>query len=142
MFLGFLPSWIGDLLTIILAALGLPSIILFLLGRRNANRHLNVEEGSLKVDEFDAIKGGYKDLWDASKKDAASAKADADAARADAATARLEATEAKKSAQGAEASVRKLYTLITTIVKKNDLTLSADDLAILEQTRPRDLRRR
>lgn len=140
-FLGFLPSWVGDLLTIVAIAVGLPGVILFLLNRRNANRHLNVEEGTLKVDEFGAIKSGYEGLWQAAQADAAAARADATAARKDADNARQSAEEANSHAAHAEESVRKLHTLIMSIVRRNKLELDEEQLRILEETKPRPLRR-
>lgn len=55
MFLGLLPDWVGDLLTIVAVAVGLPGLLLWVLGRKDANRKLNVEEGTLKKSEFDSI---------------------------------------------------------------------------------------
>jgi len=61
---GLLPDWVGDTLTIIATVLGLPGIILFLLSRKQANRKLEVEEGGLTVDQFNAALPAYKDLLD------------------------------------------------------------------------------
>ena len=55
LFLGVFPAWVGDLLSILGAPAILLAIVVWVLGRRDANRRLEVDEGTLKKTEFDSF---------------------------------------------------------------------------------------
>jgi hypothetical protein len=78
MFLGFLPAWVGDLSSI----LGVPAIVIavlmWALGRRDANRKLDVDEGALKRSEFDSFTEAQNKALEGARKEAHDAKIEAD----------------------------------------------------------------
>lgn len=78
MFSGLLPDWIVDLSSI----LGLPAIVIavlmWALGRRDANRKLIVEEGTLKRSEFDSFTEAQNRALEAARAEARAAKVEAD----------------------------------------------------------------
>jgi hypothetical protein len=55
LFLGVLPDWVGQFLSVLGAPAILLAIVVFILGRKQANRKLDVDEGTLKRSEFDSF---------------------------------------------------------------------------------------
>jgi hypothetical protein len=78
MFLGFLPAWVGDLSSV----LGVPAIVIavlmWALGRRDANRKLDVDEGALKRSEFDSFTEAQNKALEGARKESHDAKVEAD----------------------------------------------------------------
>jgi hypothetical protein len=124
---GFLPDWVGDTLTLIALVLGTPGIILYLLGRKDANRKLVVDEGGLTVDQFNAALPAYKDLLDRSNKDR------------DAAISKM--GEYKVELDNIRDNQERLVKLFLSVVARSNITLTADERAELEATRPKSFRR-
>jgi predicted nucleic acid-binding Zn-ribbon protein len=59
---------IGAIGGLVAVVFGTPSIILFLLNRKNANKKLELEEGTLGVAQFEAQTNAYKDLLNRANK--------------------------------------------------------------------------
>lgn len=128
-FLGFLPDWIGDLLSV----LGLPAVILafivWLLGRRDANRRLTVDEGTLKKSEFDSFTEAQREQLKISQQEAKDAKAEADD-NAD----RVDTLE--DLYDNMRDVIHRLRNLFRKVVAKTGYTMTAEEIAEFEATKP------
>lgn len=122
MFLGIMPDWVGDTLSVLGPALGLPAIISIILTRRNANRKLQVEEGGLKVSEFEALRTAYRE-------DRLEAEATAD-------TLRNEINGLRDDLDAFREMVRSLRSLFQRVVTRAEVTLTAGEQREFEATRP------
>lgn len=129
LFLGVFPAWVGDLLSI----LGLPAILLvavtFLLNKKQANRKLNVDEGTLKRSEFDSFTEAQNKALEGARKEAQDAKDESDA-NAD----RLDVMD--DLYDGMRDIVFRLRTLFQKVVKNTGYTMTKEDLAEFEATKP------
>jgi len=134
-----------------------PTIILFLLGRKGANKKLEIEQGALTVDQFNAALPAYKDLLN--RADAA-AKVANDAAAVSQLAARSALDELQtykaeresilsevkelrqaKEDQGEEltktnSNLEKLRALFTSYVARVGIPLTREEEAIFEDTKP------
>lgn len=57
-------EWVRNIATLLALISGPPSIILWALNRKGANKKLEIEEGGLGVQQFNALMSGYKDQLD------------------------------------------------------------------------------
>lgn len=121
------PGWVGDLLSIAGPALGLPAIVSIILTRRNANRKLEVEEGGLKVSEFEALRAAYK-------QDRQEAEAENDRLHRDIDALRDDLDHFRDI-------LRSLRSLFQRVVIRTNVTLTAEEQREFEATRP-PIRRR
>jgi hypothetical protein len=122
MFGSLLPDWIGDAVTLIAVALGLPGIILHLLSRKGANRKLQIDEGGLSVQVFNAQNAGYKDLLDRAERTAREA------------TGTVE--EFKTELRNVNNRLNKMYAFLSRIIYKNDIELNDEEKAEFEAVNP------
>lgn len=133
---GLLPDWVGDTLTIIAAVLGLPGIILFVLTRKQANRKLEVEEGGLTVDQFNAALPAYKDLLDRAneeRKEAVDEKKDA-VRRVETLT--LELRETRDEVDDLEDRLVLAVELIESFVSRSEIQFTPEDHRKLARIKP------
>lgn len=121
--MGFLPAGVGDALSLVAMVLGLPGIILYFLNKNQANRKLVVEEGGLTVEQFNAALPAYRDLLD---------RANADRKVA------IETMETYKTEwDDVMAKQDRILQLLSRIVARGNITLTPEEVAELEATRPR-----
>jgi hypothetical protein len=129
MFLGFLPEWVGDLSSV----LGLPAIVLailvYVLGRRNANRKLDVEEGTLKKSEFDSY-------TEAQRRDLADARAETTAAEGKAAEALDRLDQMEEVYDQMREIIHKLRALVRKLINRTKYEMSPEEWKEFEQTKP------
>jgi predicted component of type VI protein secretion system len=129
MFLGFLPAWVGDLSSI----LGIPAIVIavlmWALGRRDANRKLIVEEGSLKKSEFDSFTAAQNIALSDARKEAAEAKAEVDALGD-----RLDLMDSLYDQM--RETIMWLRTFVRKLVARTSYTMDPDEAAEFEMTKP------
>ena len=125
---GFLPEWVGDTLSLLALVTGLPAILLWFLNRKDANRKLKVEEGGLTVSQFNAALPAYQDMLNR-----------ADAERKEAVRLSLEYKEELNEVREKQ---DRLIQLITALVARTGIVLTAAEIEELEATRPRPFRRR
>lgn len=122
-----------EVIATISSFMGFPAIVLavivWVLGRRNANRKLVVEEGTLKKSEFDSY-------TEAQRKDLADAKAETEAAEGKA----QEALDRVDVMEGVYDEMRdiiyRLRSLVRKLITKTGYEMSAEELAEFEQTKP------
>lgn len=120
--MGPLPDWVRDGLSLVALIFGTPGIILFLLGRKGANRKLIVEESGVTVDQFNAALPAYKDLLDRANKDR------------DEALAKL--SEYKEELDDVRDKQNRLIRLIFTVAARGDLELTPNEQSELEASKP------
>lgn len=129
LFLGVLPGWLGDLLSI----LGLPAILLAvvvaLLGRKNANRKMVVDEGTLKKTEFDSFTEAQNKEMQRLAQESKDNKAEADEALD-----RIDTLD--ELYDGMRDIVFRLRSLLQRIITKSNYTMTAEELAEFEATKP------
>lgn len=136
LFLGFLPEWVGQLSSI----LGLPAIIIAILvwalGRRDANRKLVVDEGTLKKTEFEAVTSEYDNLLKSSQADAAAAKTDAKAAKdeADSVSDRLDIMDGLYDEM--RDIIMSLRGIVQKLMRKTNYEMTQVELTEFEATKP------
>jgi hypothetical protein len=128
-FLGVFPAWVGDLLSI----LGLPAILLalvvYILGRKQANRKMDVDEGTLKKTEFDSFTDAQTKemqrlaLESRANKDEADENAD-----------RIDTLD--ELYDGMRDIVFRLRSLLQKIIAKTGYQMTPAELAELEATKP------
>lgn len=124
---GIFPDWVGDTLTLVAMVFGTPGLILFFLGRKDANRKLQVDEGGLTVEQFNAALPAYKDLLDR----ASSGKKEAED----------KLKEYDKRFEEVEKRQEELVSIFVRILRKNNITLTESELGELEHTQPNFKRR-
>lgn len=120
--LSLIPDWLGDSISLIALAAGVPGIILFLLNKKGANRKLQIEEGGLSVQVFNAQNAGYKDLLD---------RADRTATEA---TNKVE--EFKEELKDITGKLNRMYAFVSRIIYKNDIELNDEEKAEFERISP------
>lgn len=129
MFLGVFPAWVGDLLSVF----GLPAILLLivqqLLQRKQANRKLVVDEGTLKRSEFDSFTTAQNDALEGARQEIKDAKADAREAN-DHADRLDDAFEAMREA------FYRLRSWARKTLENHHVELTAEELAEFEATKP------
>lgn len=134
MFLGVLPQWIGDILSV----LGLPAIllavVLFLLNRKDANRKLEVEEGSLKRSEFDSITNEYSELYKT-----ADARATAAESKADSAMSRV--GELNDEVVDLRDMIHQLRSLFRRVLNRNNIQMTSAEQEEFDRIKPPPRRR-
>jgi len=128
-FLGFLPSWIGDLSSV----LGLPAIVLavivFLLNRRGANRRLVVEEGTLKKSEFESFTVAQNTALEGARKEIKEAKDEADYV-----SDRLDVMDELYDQM--RESIMWLRSYVRKITSRSSYVMSVEEQAEFEMTKP------
>lgn len=124
-------------------AIGLPSIILWLLNRKNANKKLDIEEGGLDVSVFAEQRQAYSDLLRASQEAtakatvaASSAQAAADAALAEAAAYKQERETLVDTVREQGDKLERLRKLFQSYVERVGVPLTEDELEEFEATKP------
>lgn len=130
LFLGVLPKWIGDLLALLGTVLGLPAIILFFLGKNNANRALKVDESGAEVSEFEALRKAYKD-------DKAEAETKRIAAELKAEGVQRELEEVRGEVDHLRTDVGILRRLINGFVRRYKITMTDEERTDFDSTKPR-----
>lgn len=129
MFLGFLPAWVGDLSSV----LGLPAIALAVLvwwlGRKGANRKLEVEEGTLKKSEFDSLTAAQDKAIERAQAEAKEAKEEADEVRD-----RLDIMDELYDQM--RETIIWLRGFVRKLVRTTGYVMDAKELVEFEQTRP------
>lgn len=105
----------SNVISVLAVAVGGPSLLLWRLGRKDANRKLTVEEGGLGVSRFNAIAEAYQDQLD----------------RADARITTLEGV-----LRGVMAKLSGLHRLVTRYAERTGVAMTPDELIELETTRP------
>lgn len=130
LWLGVLPKWVGDLFALAGPVLGIPAIILFLLGKNNANRSLQVDESGAEVSEFEALRKAYKE-------DKAEAEAKRIAAELKSEGVSNELASVHEEVNELRSDVGILRRLITSLVRRNRITMTDDERRDFEATKPR-----
>lgn len=150
----------GELITAILIA-SIPgtaiAVVSALLGRKNANRKMIVEEGALETTKFDSITAKYEDLLERSEaatadhkasaeeakaaaveasKAAASAQAAADAALAEAAEYKKERETLVNTVADQGEKLERLRVLFEKVIARNNIVLTTEELEEFEATKP------
>lgn len=150
-------SIFATVVSVIAAAIGLPGLILFFLNRKDANRKLDLEAGSLTVDQFQAQTAAYQDLLDRAN----SALSEANAKLAEAVTqidnfkeereelqrkvsdleravSSLEKSDTEKTQQLTDTNTKldRLRTLFTSVVDRAKIELTYEEQRIFEETHP------
>lgn len=142
---------------------GTPAIILFFLNRKNANKKLDIEEGTLGVAQFEAQTNAYKDLLNRSEASLANANKTA-AGYADElqsykkeretlmATVKkqgkeidtLKASDKSKSGELADTrnKLERLRTLFLAYVERTGIPMTPEENKIFEDTLPKELFRK
>src|SRR5690606_13844820 len=125
----FLPEWVGNLSSI----LGLPAIVIavltWLLGRRDANRRLVVEEGTLKKSEFDSFTEAQSKALERAEKEAKDAKQEADEAND-----RLDVMD--ELYEQMRESIHRLRSLVRRVIQKTEYVMTPEERAEFESTKP------
>lgn len=131
---GIFPDWVGDTLSLIAVVVGTPGLILWFLGRKDANRKLVVEEGGLTVEQFNAALPAYKDLLDRSNKER-----DAAIEREEALTKDFKAYRDETSATVADLKTGQqgLRRLVLKLIAQHEYQPTDEEREILEMTAPR-----
>lgn len=129
MFLGFLPNWVGDVASILSLPAILVAIVTWLLGRKDANRKLIVEEGSLKKSEFDSFTEAQNAALNAARAEASAAKREADEAND-----RLDLMD--DLYDGMREAIHRLRSLVRKVVANASYQMTKDELAEFEATKP------
>lgn len=134
MILDFLPPWLAN--TLILAAflLGGTSPLWLFLQRKDANRKLVVEEGSLDVSQFDALTKTYQDLLTRANNATAAAVAEVEKSQKAREDMQAEFEELR-------ASQHQLRDLFRRVVARSNITLTPDEQREFDATKPRPRRR-
>jgi Mg2+ and Co2+ transporter CorA len=142
---GFLPGWVGDVLTLAAFVLGPSGFVWAFLQQKGANRRLKVDEitaestvkvqeGALTVDQFNAALPAYKDLLDRSNHDRDEAIDKMEQMEKDH---KSEVAKYKRELSTVNANQRRLIRLLRSIVKQNNIILTEEQLAELETTQPK-----
>lgn len=136
-----LPGWVGDTISLVSLAIGAPALILWLLGRKDANRKLNVEEGGLTVDQFNAALPAYQGLLTDVRAELATSKAETATVVAQLEEAEGVIEDVRDEVYVLHNSVIKLRELISRLISKHHFVLTPEELDELEQTKPGPLKR-
>lgn len=126
---GILPDWVGDSLSLLALVLGTPGVVLFFLGRKGANRKLEVEEGGLSVTVFNAQTAAYKDLLDRANTRAANAEKEAKEANE-----KIDALQQEYAHMNSK--INRLYNLFNRVLARNKIILTEEERTELEETKP------
>lgn len=126
---GFLPAWASDLMVIGAFLLGPSGLIWAILQSRGANRHLVVEEGTLKKSEFDSITQAQSKLLEDARAEAAAAKREADEAND-----RLDTMDELYDQM--RDVVHRLRSLFRRVVSKSGYSMTDSERAEFENTKP------
>lgn len=122
-----------EVLATVSSFMGFPAIVLaiivWVLGRRNANRKLVVEEGTLKKSEFDSFTEAQSRELATARQEARDAKAESDEC-AD----RLDRMEEVYDQM--REIIHKLRALVRKLIQRTNYQMSAEELAEFEQTKP------
>lgn len=157
-------EWWQTLLVALIPA-AVPTVLLFVLQRRGANKQLQLQEGSLSVETFEAQRTAYKELYDTAKADLATATANTNKANATAEALaaelrtykeererlmaqieeqgrkieKLERSDASKSDELADTrqKLEKLRELFEAYVRRTGIPLTAEEQRIFEETTPK-----
>lgn len=130
---GIIPRWIIDLIVVIGALIGLPSIITWFLNRRGANRKLQVEESGADVSEFQALRTAYRE-------DKAAAEKERDEARAETGAIRVELGEMHEEVDELRDALTRLRRLFSGVLRRNNYKMTPSEQREFEATKPRPRR--
>lgn len=140
---GLSGEQITSILTLALGSSAIPIIISALLGRKGANKKLQIEEGGLTVDQFNAALPAYKDLLDRADRDRDEAieklgKYESERIELLDRVRRLERADTEKTTE-LEITSRALETLrklFQTYVDRTGIPLTTQEQAVFENTQP------
>lgn len=157
-------EWWQTLLIALIPAT-IPTVLLFVLQRRGANKQLQLQEGSLDVATFEAQRAAYKELYDTTVKQLGEANDRADKANATSEDLAKELRTYKEERERLMAQIEEqgrkikkledaagdqadeladtrskletLRELFETYVKRTGIPLTPDEERIFEQTKPK-----
>jgi hypothetical protein len=133
---GIFPEWVGDTVTIIATVLGLPGLILWFLGRKDANRKLVVEESGLTVAQFNAALPAYKDLLDRANNERDAADKEKQEAFAKVVPLEKELSQTRAEVHSLDDKLKEAVELFRTVIERSEITLTHEELRRLERITP------
>lgn len=133
-----METWVAvfGIFGIIGGLLGIPGIIAWMLGRKDANKKLEIEEGGLNVTQFNSIINSYKGIAEAAEASAASAKESAAMSQAAAEAALAQLKENQVEVTELRSKLSTVRDLFTSVLKRNGITMTAEELKLFEETSP------
>jgi len=129
----FLPPIVEDVLTLIAFVAGPSGLIYAFLNSRNANRKLIVDEAGLSVTEFDSLNAAYKALYETEKTTAKESIEELHKYKAERENILAELAEMRDFQ-------RRRDTLFLSVVRRNQIVLTAEESAEFEATKPKSFR--
>jgi len=115
---------------------GPAGIILWLLGRKGANKKLDLDERGTNLSEFEALKVAYREQADEAKQSAKDAQTAAEKAQKAAEQAQATATTAARDLNVTNQKLESLRKLFQSIVKRSNIILSPEEQEIFDNTAP------
>lgn len=149
--LSFFPTWVSDALLILTFLAGPTGVIWGILQRKDANRKLVVEEGSLEIDQFQVQRQAFNDLLREQREinsgaaaTLASVRAELVESRQQLASVRAELVESGEQRAHLSEDVKdlrnaldKVRNLFEQVISQNGVVLTEEEAFVFETTRPR-----